>query len=121
MSSWLDFNMSSPALAGELFFTPSETVLLFRPRSRRGVCGFVRIPRPPYAYRFSPLPICPNVPSVPSPRSTALPLSFLIKLVVKIGCIRFVALYRDIAPDKYNLCSKSEVQRLLDKLEEALN
>lgn len=36
-------------------------------------------------------------------------------------CISFVALYRDIAPDEYNLCSKSEVQRLLDKLEEALN
>ena len=36
-------------------------------------------------------------------------------------CISFVALYRDIAPDKYNLCSKSEVQRLLDNLEEALN
>lgn len=36
-------------------------------------------------------------------------------------CISFVALYKDIAPDKCNLCSKSEVQRLLDKLEEALN
>ena len=36
-------------------------------------------------------------------------------------CINFVALYRDIAPDKSNLCSKSEVQKLLDKLEEALN
>ena len=36
-------------------------------------------------------------------------------------CISFVALYRDIAPDEYNLCSKIEVQRLLDKLEEALN
>lgn len=36
-------------------------------------------------------------------------------------CINFISLYRDIAPEKYDLCSKSEVQRLLDKLEEALN
>ena len=36
-------------------------------------------------------------------------------------CINFTTLYNDIAPEKYDLCSKSEAQRLLDKLEEALN
>ena len=34
------------------FFTPFATVLLFRLHSRRGVCGSVRTPRLPYAYRF---------------------------------------------------------------------
>lgn len=54
-------------------FTPSVTVLLFRPRSRRGVCGSARIPRLPCACRFLPLPICHCDPLTPSRRSAVLP------------------------------------------------
>ena len=56
-----------------------------------------------------------------SKRAKAIYRKLLNEYFTAERCINFISLYRDIAPDKYNLCSKSEVQRLLDKLEEALN